>query len=76
MAFNRDDDVRVTAIETLFQGFFRMVRYHLSHRLYSGGWTPSITREVFERGHAAVMLPPARPPAMLAKSAKLLASPS
>ena len=57
MAFNRDDDVKVTAIETLFQGFFRMVRYHLSHRLYGGGWSPVITREVFERGHAAVMLP-------------------
>lgn len=56
MSFNRND-VQILGIDTLFQGFFRMVRYRLKHRLFGGGWGPEISREVFERGHAAVMLP-------------------
>ncbi|OEE39871.1 ADP-ribose diphosphatase [Vibrio sp. V09_P4A23P171] len=55
-------DVDVISKETLFQGFFRMVKYRFKHKLFEGGWSEEIEREMFERGHAAAMLPydPAR----------------
>jgi ADP-ribose pyrophosphatase len=40
-----------------YQGFFRIDRYRLRHRLFSGTWGPELVREVFERGHAAAVLP-------------------
>src|SRR5690606_32742888 len=40
-----------------FQGFFRMERYRLRHRKFSGEWSRPMTRELFERGHAAAVLP-------------------
>jgi ADP-ribose pyrophosphatase len=59
--FSRDD-VQIEKKQTLFQGFFRMTEYTFRHRLFNGGWSQSIQRELFERGHAAAMLPydPAR----------------
>ena len=57
-------DPRITLIEksTPFQGYFRIDRYRLKHRRFDGGWTDEMTREVFERGSAASVLPydPAR----------------
>lgn len=41
---------------TTFQGYFRIDRYRLRHRRFDGGWTDEMTREVFERGHAASVL--------------------
>lgn len=41
----------------LYQGFFSMMRYTIKHKLFNGGWSEPIVREVFERGHAAVLLP-------------------
>lgn len=40
-----------------FQGFFRLERYHLRHRKFNGAWSRPFTRELFERGHAAAVLP-------------------
>jgi ADP-ribose pyrophosphatase len=54
---NRDDDVEILEKLAVFQGHFRIDRYRLRHRLHDGGWSPVITREVFERGHAAAVLP-------------------
>ncbi len=51
------DDVRVLACDTVFQGYFRVDRYRLQHRRHDGGWSQELTREVFERGHAAAVLP-------------------
>ncbi len=39
-----------------FQGYFRVDRYVLRHQTFAGGWTTPMTREVFERGHAAAVL--------------------
>ncbi len=39
------------------QGFFTVNRYRLRHRLFAGGWSPPIEREVLERGHAAGLIP-------------------
>ncbi len=51
------NDVTVEKLETAFQGYFRIDRYHVSHRTFDGGRTPVFTRELFERGHAVVVLP-------------------
>ena len=51
------DDVDVIAQEPLYQGFFKMVKYRFRHRLFAGGWSEPLDREMFERGHAAAMLP-------------------
>ena len=42
---------------TAFQGYFRVDRYRLRHETFDGGMSAEITREIFERGHAAAALP-------------------
>lgn len=34
-----------------------MEKYRLRHQLFSGGWSPEISRECLERGHAVAVLP-------------------
>lgn len=51
------DDVDILGSETVWQGFFRVDRLRLRHRLFGGGWSRPVVREVFERGHAAAILP-------------------
>ncbi len=46
------ENVRVIEKTTPFEGYFRVDRYRLKHRLFKGGWSDEITREIFERGHA------------------------
>jgi ADP-ribose pyrophosphatase len=50
-------DVKVLSKKTLFSGFFKMVKYQFSHRLFDGGWSAPVEREMFERGHAVAVLP-------------------
>ncbi|MGH7091707.1 MAG: NUDIX domain-containing protein [Stellaceae bacterium] len=45
-----DDGIAILGKETVHQGFFRVDRYRLRHRLYRGGWSGEVAREVFERG--------------------------
>lgn len=56
------DDIQIIEHKTLFQGYFRIDRYRLRHKLFAGGWSGEVMREIFERGHAAAVLPydPAR----------------
>lgn len=42
---------------TLFQKYFRLDEYSLSHELYRGGYSAEFTREIFERGSAVALLP-------------------
>jgi ADP-ribose pyrophosphatase len=49
--------VEIIERRTVFQGYFRVDFYRLRHKLFAGGMSPEITREVFERGHAAAVLP-------------------
>ena len=39
-----------------YSGFFRLEKYRLRHELFAGGWSPVITRECLERGHAVAVL--------------------
>ncbi|OXY83627.1 ADP-ribose diphosphatase [Oceanimonas doudoroffii] len=50
-------DMQIVAEETGYKGFFRLLRVRLRHRLFGGGWGPELTRELFDRGHAAAVLP-------------------
>lgn len=42
--------------ETVYRGFFQIERFRLRHRLYRGGWTTPMEREVFERDTAVAVL--------------------
>ncbi|PXW87798.1 ADP-ribose pyrophosphatase [Nitrosomonas sp. Nm84] len=50
-------DVEIFEKTICFEGFFRLERYCLRHRLFSGEWSHPLMREIFERGHAAAVLP-------------------
>lgn len=50
-------DVEILEKTVCFEGFFRIERYRLRHRLFSGDWSHPLVRELFERGHAAAVLP-------------------
>jgi ADP-ribose pyrophosphatase len=41
----------------VYHGYFQIIRYRLRHTLFAGGWSEEMVREVFERGHAATVLP-------------------
>ncbi|MEK1962010.1 ADP-ribose diphosphatase [Vibrio parahaemolyticus] len=49
-------DVEIISKESVFEGFFKMVKYRFKHKLFAGGWSDVVEREMFERGHAAAML--------------------
>lgn len=49
-------DVDIKKQETVFSGFFKMERYLLRHRLFKGGWSGDVQRELFVRGDAVGVL--------------------
>lgn len=51
------NDVEIIARETLYSGFFSLDLYRFRHRLFNGEMSGEVRREIFERGHAAVLLP-------------------
>lgn len=50
-------DVEVLEKTICYEGFFRLKRYRLRYRLFDGDWSRPVVRELFERGHAAAVLP-------------------
>ena len=52
-------DPRVEVLErtVAYDGYFEIIAYRLRHRLFAGGPSRELTREVFERGHAVAVLP-------------------
>ncbi|MBE91267.1 MAG: ADP-ribose diphosphatase [Rhodospirillaceae bacterium] len=50
-------DVEIIEREELYNGFFKMRRYSLKHRTFSGEWSSILSREVFERGGVAAVIP-------------------
>ena len=59
---DQDGDGDATRVEvmhrsTTYRGFFRVDRFRLRHRLFAGGMSQAVTREVFERGDAVAVLP-------------------
>ena len=54
--FSRSD-VHCSKKETLYHGFFKLIRLTLSHPLFQGGRSRDFTREVLLRGTAVAVLP-------------------
>ncbi|MFT5541315.1 MAG: ADP-ribose pyrophosphatase [Glaciecola sp.] len=50
-------DARVLGEETVFEGFFKMKRFQVQYKLFNGGLSRVVNREMFERGHAIAVLP-------------------
>ena len=53
----KNSDVEILEKTICFEGFFRLERYRLRHRLFNGNWSQPVQRELFERGNAAAVLP-------------------
>ena len=53
--FNQDD-FKIVTKETLYNGFFKIDRFAIQHKLFAGGSSEVFTRELFERGEAAAVL--------------------
>jgi ADP-ribose pyrophosphatase len=51
------NDVEIIERETAYRGYTRVERLVLRHRLFAGGWSAPVRREVIDRGHAAAVLP-------------------
>jgi ADP-ribose pyrophosphatase len=51
------NDIEVVEKTTPYDGYFRLDVYRLKHKLFEGGWSGEMTREIFERGHAVSVLP-------------------
>lgn len=51
------EDVQIDEQQEVYRGFFRLHRYRLRHRLFAGGWSDTMVRELFERGSAVSVLP-------------------
>ncbi len=54
--FNQQD-CELLQRESCFQGFFKIDRLTLRHRLYSGEWSDVMQREIFIRSDATCVLP-------------------
>jgi len=50
-------DIEILDKSEQYKGYFRINRYRLRYRLYAGGWSGELQRELFERGHAVGVLP-------------------
>lgn len=51
------DDIDIVKSKTVYDGFFKVRKITLKHRLFAGGWTSAIVRELFARGDAVALLP-------------------
>jgi len=49
-------DVKLLKKEEVFSSFFKMIRFTISHRLFAGGWSQPIQRELLERGSCVGVL--------------------
>ncbi|MBK7953434.1 MAG: NUDIX domain-containing protein [Candidatus Accumulibacter sp.] len=52
----RPEDLDILEQEVCYQGFYRLERLRLRHRLFAGGMSPPIEREVIEKGDVAAVL--------------------
>lgn len=51
------NDFEIIKHEIIYQGIFRVERYHLKHRTFDGNWSSVITREVVSCSSAVAILP-------------------
>jgi ADP-ribose pyrophosphatase len=51
-----ENDCQIIEREVCYRGFYRLERLCLRHRLFAGGMSPAIVREVIEKGDVAAVL--------------------
>jgi ADP-ribose pyrophosphatase len=51
------ENIEIIEKSLRYKGFFEIVSYRFRPRLFAGGWSGEVEREVFERGHAVGVLP-------------------
>ena len=56
LRFNHKD-MFISKVESKFQGFFTINEIKVKHKLFKGGESKVLTREIFERGDAVVLMP-------------------
>ncbi|WP_088330631.1 ADP-ribose diphosphatase [Lacimicrobium sp. SS2-24] len=73
-----EKDVQIEERQEVYNGFFRLHKYRLRHRLFAGGWSDTMVREVFERGCAVSVLPydPVRDEVVLIEQFRIGAMPT
>ncbi|MDD4914154.1 MAG: NUDIX domain-containing protein [Methylococcales bacterium] len=49
-------DFEVLSRETVYSGFFSLEKYALRHTLYQGGWSQTVSRELFRRNNCVAVL--------------------
>jgi ADP-ribose pyrophosphatase len=49
-------DVKILEQQRVYQGHFQLDRLKLQYRLFKGGWSKPVSREIFERGEAVAVL--------------------
>ena len=52
----KTDDVEVVEKTRVWDGYFKLDKYLLRHSLHDGGMSGKMSREIFERGHAAAAI--------------------
>ncbi len=50
------EDYQICSRQRAYNGFFKLDRVTLKHRLHLGGWSPELTRELMTRGDAVGVL--------------------
>lgn len=49
--------VETLRVDTVFSGYFSVIKLHVRHTLHRGGMSSVVTREVFERGNSVCVIP-------------------
>ncbi len=49
-------ECKVLEQQVMYDGFFRLKTYTVQHRLFAGGWSAVLTRELFQRGNCVAVL--------------------
>jgi ADP-ribose pyrophosphatase len=52
-----DKEIRILAKDTVYDGYFQIVKIRYQHTLFNGGWSQPLERELFERGRVVAVLP-------------------
>ena len=50
------DDIEIVKDESLYQGFFNMRKIQFRHKLFAGGWSGVVTRELLVKGAASAVI--------------------
>ena len=49
-------DIEILKNETIYQGFFKLNKVQFKHKLFAGGWSGMVTRELLIKGAASAMV--------------------